>query len=55
MSGIHRGKILHAIAKRHKKPIVKIIEDAGYSHSSFYIHKNQEDLSFEIWKDMDNL
>ncbi|SMG15748.1 hypothetical protein [Sphingobacterium psychroaquaticum] len=48
MSSIHRGAILHRIAKLHKKSIVQISKDAGVDQSTFYYHKEQEDLSFEI-------
>ena len=49
MAKIHRGKILHEVASLHSKKIVQIVEDAGYtSHSTFYKHVGEEDLSFKI-------
>jgi hypothetical protein len=48
MSKIHRGKILHQVAKRSKKTIVQISDDAGYDQSTFYVHKDKEDLQLEI-------
>lgn len=48
MSKIHRGAILHRAAKLHKKSIVQISKDAGVDQSTFYYHKEQEDLPFEI-------
>jgi hypothetical protein len=47
-SNIHRGGILHGVAKRHPNTISKIANDAGYDQSTFYIHKNNPKLSFDI-------
>jgi hypothetical protein len=48
MRSIHRGALLHRVAKLHKKTIVQISSDAGVDQSTFYYHKEQEDLPFEI-------
>jgi hypothetical protein len=45
---IHRGAILHGVAKRHPNTISKIANDAGYDQSTFYLHKNNADLSLDI-------
>ncbi|MGE8423695.1 MAG: hypothetical protein ACN6PI_12745 [Sphingobacterium siyangense] len=45
---IHRGKILHEVLKKHPRRIKDIVEDAGYKYGTFYKHKNNPDLSFEI-------
>lgn len=45
---IHRGKILHDAAKHHPKKIKDIVEAAGYKYGTFYKHKNDPYLSFEI-------
>jgi hypothetical protein len=45
---IHRGAILHAVAKRSHLTIVKIAKDAGYDQSTFYVHKSKPDLPLEI-------
>lgn len=45
---IHRGKILHEILKNHPRRIKDIVEDAGYKYGTFYKHKNNRELSFEI-------
>jgi tRNA(Phe) wybutosine-synthesizing methylase Tyw3 len=45
---IHRGAILHAVAKRQKKTIIKIAKDAGYEKSSIFKHFRQKDLPLEI-------
>lgn len=47
-SQIHRGAILHGVAKRHPNTISKIAKEAGYDQSTFYIHKQNADLSFDI-------
>ena len=47
-SKIHRGSILHAVANRHEKTIVKIASDAGYEQSTFYVHVKREDLPLDI-------
>ncbi|WP_293883545.1 hypothetical protein [Sphingobacterium sp. UBA1498] len=48
MEKIHRGLILHKAAKRNKKSITQIAKDAGVDQSTFYYHKDQEDLPFDI-------
>lgn len=45
---IHRGKILHEILRNHPRRIKDIVEDAGYKYGSFYKHKNNPELSYEI-------
>lgn len=45
---IHRGLILHRVAKLHKKTILQICEDAKVDQSTFYYHKGKADLPFEI-------
>ena len=45
---IHRGAILHKVAKRNKKTILQITTDAGYEKSSFFKHIKQKDLPFYI-------
>lgn len=47
-TNIHRGHILSGVAKRHKKSIVQIAKDAGYSQPSFYLHRSQSELPFDI-------
>jgi len=45
---IHRGKILHEILRNHPRRIKDIVEDAGYKYGTFYKHKNNPELSYEI-------
>lgn len=45
---IHRGKVLHDILKNHPRRIKDIVEDAGYKYGTFYKHKNNPELSYEI-------
>lgn len=45
---IHRGVILHAVARRSIKTITQIASDAGYEKSSFYVHIKKEDLELDI-------
>ena len=45
---IHRGAILHAVAKRSSLSIVKMVKEAGYDQSTFYVHKSKPDLSLDI-------
>lgn len=45
---IHRGKILHEILKNHPRRIKDIVEEAGYKYGTFYKHKNDAELSYEI-------
>lgn len=45
---VDRGAILHAVAKRSIKTITKIVADAGYEKSSFYVHIRRPDLSLDI-------
>jgi hypothetical protein len=45
---IHRGAILHAVAKRSSLTIIRLAKEAGYDQSTFYVHKSKEDLSLEI-------
>lgn len=45
---IHRGKVLHEILKNHPRRIKDIVEDAGYKYGTFYKHKNNPELSYEI-------
>lgn len=45
---IHRGKILHEILKNHPRRIKDIVEEAGYKYGTFYKHKNDPELSYEI-------
>lgn len=45
---IHRGKILHEAAKHHPRKIKDIVKDAGYKYGTFYKHKNDPNLSYEI-------
>jgi len=45
---IHRGDILHGVAKRSIKTITRIAADAGYEKSSFYVHIKKEDLDLDI-------
>lgn len=47
MKSVHRGAILHRVAKVHKKSIVQISKEAGLDQSTFYYHKEQADLPFE--------
>lgn len=47
-SKVHRGKILHAAAKRGTKTIVRIACEAGYEKSSFYMHIKQAQLPLDI-------
>ena len=47
-SKIHRGSILHAVASRHERSIVKIANDAGYDQSTFYVHIKKDDLPLDI-------
>lgn len=45
---IHRGKVLHEAARHHPKKIKDIVEAAGYKYGTFYKHKNEAKLSYEI-------
>lgn len=45
---IHRGKVLHEAARHHPKKIKDIVEAAGYKYGTFYKHKNDAKLSYEI-------
>ncbi|GAA0881857.1 hypothetical protein GCM10009120_04530 [Sphingobacterium siyangense subsp. cladoniae] len=45
---IHRGKVLHEILKNEPRRIKDIVEDAGYKYGTFYKHKNNPELSYEI-------
>lgn len=45
---IHRGEILHSVAKREKKTIKTIANEAGFEKSTFYSHVKKEDLSLDI-------
>ncbi|MGB3106975.1 hypothetical protein [Sphingobacterium siyangense] len=45
---INRGKILHEVLKNHPRRIKDIVEDAGYKYGTFYKHKNNPELSYEI-------
>ncbi|MBK1439825.1 hypothetical protein JHJ32_07510 [Parapedobacter sp. ISTM3] len=45
---IHRGKILHESLKNHLSKIKEIVEAAGYKYGTFYKHKNDPNLSYEI-------
>jgi DNA-binding transcriptional ArsR family regulator len=44
---IHRGALLHSVAKLHKLSINKIATKAGYDQSTFYVHTKKLDLPFE--------
>ncbi|KLT67109.1 hypothetical protein [Pedobacter sp. BMA] len=48
MSKKHRGKILAEVAKRHHLTITKIAKLAGYTQSTFYKHKLQSELDFDV-------
>lgn len=48
MSKKHRGKVLADVAKRHHLTITEIAKMAGYTQSTFYKHKLQSDLDFDI-------
>lgn len=48
MSKKHRGKILSEVAKRHQLTITEIARLAGYTQSTFYKHKLQANLDFDI-------
>lgn len=41
------NNLISTLRISHKKSVVKITEEAGYAHSTFYVHKEQEDLPFE--------
>ncbi|MCT1526073.1 hypothetical protein ACS126_03575 [Sphingobacterium lactis] len=45
---IHRGRVLHEAARHHPKKIKDIVIAAGYKYGTFYKHKNDPKLSFEI-------
>jgi hypothetical protein len=45
---VHRGAILHAVARRSIKTITQIASDANYEKSSFYVHIKKEDLELDI-------
>ncbi|RZK62097.1 MAG: hypothetical protein EOO85_32635 [Pedobacter sp.] len=48
MSKKHRGKVLADVAKRHHLTITEIAKMAGYTQSTFYKHKLQSNLDFDI-------
>jgi len=45
---IHRGKVLHEALKNHPSKIKEIVEAAGYKYGTFYKHKNDPKLPYEI-------
>ncbi len=45
---LHRGQVLHKIAKLSSLKIGEISQRAGYKYSTFFAHIKKEDLAYEI-------
>lgn len=45
---MHRGKYLHEVLRNHPRKIKDIVESAGYKYGTFYKHKINPELSYEI-------
>lgn len=47
-TNIHRGQYLHEVLRNHPRRIKDIVESAGYKYGTFYKHKDNPELSYEI-------
>ena len=45
---IHRGEVLEAVVKRSDLTISETVKRAGYSRSTYYLHINNAQLSYDI-------